>query len=171
MSTDQQPSFGLDDDAAAEIGTDAATRIRTFRLIVQLSQRLRTLMDQRLRSDDLTTQQAALITVVDMLDGPTLSAAAAGLGSSHQNVKQLASSLERKGFMRIEPDPADRRSRRLRLTDANRALWERRSAADQDAVLEWFSGLTEDEAATLFALLLRLRSSISRAALPALGEG
>ena len=119
--------------------TTRAIRIRTFRLIIVLAQELRTLMDQRLRQDGLTTQQAALITVVDMAGAPSLSEAATFLGSTHQNVKQIAASLERKGFLRIVLDEHDGRVRRLETTAKSRRTWKRRSDADQRVVLDWFS--------------------------------
>src|SRR5258708_7257847 len=77
---------GLADEEAARLGSDGATRVRIFRLIVVLAQELRTLMDQRLRPDGLTTQQAALINVVEALGTPSLSQAAAALGTTHQNI-------------------------------------------------------------------------------------
>jgi len=65
-------------------------------------------MDQLLRADGLTTQQAAIITVVDLLGTPSLSQAATALGTTHQNARQLADALERKGFLRISTDPGQR---------------------------------------------------------------
>ena len=155
-------SFGLRDEEAAALGADGTTRVRIFRLVLVLAQQLRTLMDQRLRPDGLTTQQAALISVVDALDSPSLSASAAVLGTTHQNVKQLASTLERKGFMHVVDDESDRRVRRLTTTAKSRDHWAQRSAADQREVTDWFSQLTADEAATLFDLLLRLQRSVAQ---------
>ncbi len=153
-------TFGLGEDEAAALGADGATRIRTFRLIVVLAQELRTLMDQLLRPDGLTTQQAALITVVGAMGRPSLSAAAAALGTTHQNAKQLASALERKGFMRFVPDGQDGRIRRLITTPKSGRYWRGRSGSDQRRVLEWFSALTEEDARALFHLLLRLQASV-----------
>jgi DNA-binding MarR family transcriptional regulator len=157
-------TLGLDEDEAARLGPDHATRIRTFRLIVLLAQELRTLMDQLLRADGLTTQQAALITVVETIGAPSLSQAAAALGTTHQNAKQIATALERKGFLRIDPDQSDRRVRRLLTTNKSRSYWKQRSPADYQHVLSWFADLTEPEAETLFELLLRVERT-TRAAL------
>jgi DNA-binding MarR family transcriptional regulator len=169
MSTESDsPTLGLDEAEAAPLGPDRATRIRTFRLIVLLAQELRTLMDQLLRDDGLTTQQAALITVVEAIGAPSLSQAAAALGTTHQNAKQIAAALERKGFLRIDPDESDRRVRRLAATDKSRAYWAQRSPSDYERVLEWFADLTEPEAETLFELLLRVERT-TRAALDADG--
>ena len=162
-------TLGLDEDEAALLGSDAATRIRTFRLIVLLAQELRTLMDQLLRADGLTTQQAALITVVEAIGAPSLSQAAAALGTTHQNAKQIATALERKGFLRIDPDEGDRRVRRLVTTAKSRSYWKRRSPSDYEHVLEWFAGLSEREAETLLELLLRVERT-ARGALDAEGR-
>ncbi len=153
--------LGLPEDEADALGEDGAVRVRTFRLIVVLAQRLRTLMDQRLRADGLTTQQAALTTIVDAIGEPTLSQAAAALGTTHQNARQLAAALERKGMLVIEPDPADGRVKKLRTTMDSREYWRQRSADDQRYVLEWFAGLSAPEAGTLFELLLRLHERVT----------
>lgn len=47
------------------------------------------------RSDGLTTQQAALITVVEAAGSPSLSEAADALACTRQNLKQIASALRR----------------------------------------------------------------------------
>jgi len=159
-------SLGLGDEEAARLGEDGATRIRTFRLIVVLAQELRTLMDQVLRPEGLTTQQTALVGIVDAIGAPSLSQAAAALGTTHQNAKQVAGALERKGFLRITTDTHDARIRRLTTTGKSRRTWQRRSASDQQLVLDWFSTLDEGEARTLFELLLRLETGV-RAALAA----
>ena len=159
-------SLGLPDEDAARLGGDGAMRIRTFRLIVLVAQELRTLMDQLLRADGLTTQQAAMITVADLLGTPTLSQAAAAFGTTHQNARQLADALERKGFLRISTDQADARVRRLNTTARSTSYWRDRSAADQQQVLDWFGDLTPAEAQTLFELLAkvehRARAALSR---------
>ncbi|HUO75229.1 MAG TPA: MarR family winged helix-turn-helix transcriptional regulator [Solirubrobacteraceae bacterium] len=161
MSTPPRLSnLGLPDHEAAALGDDGATRIRLFRIILLLAQELRTLMDQLLREDRLTTQQAALITIVDTLDQPSMKQAAAGLGTTHQNIKQLASSLARKGFIRFLEDPTDARVRRLATTAKSHSTWQRRSADDQERVLEWFSELSTAEAQTLFELLLKLQTGL-----------
>jgi DNA-binding MarR family transcriptional regulator len=157
MSSEQgRGGLGLSEVDAMRLGDDGAIRVRTFRLIVLLAQELRTLMDQLLRGDGLTTQQAALITVVDMLGTPSISQAAAALGSTHQNVRQLADSLGRKGFLQIGSDESDARVRRLRTTIKSRSYWGERSAADQEQVLTWFEDLTPDEAQRLFELLTKV---------------
>jgi DNA-binding MarR family transcriptional regulator len=121
---------------------------------------LRTLMDQRLRADGLTTQQAALVSVVEALGTPSITEAATALGTTHQNVRRIADALSRKGHLRIDDDARDRRTRRLAVTEQSGRHWRRRSRSDQQAVLDWFTVLGDADADTLFALLLRLEQSL-----------
>ena len=118
---------------------------RAFRLVIAAGQLLRTKMDARLRPDDLTTQQAAVLTAVSALDGPSVSDVAAAIGSTRQNVTQLVTALERKGMLRLDDDPADNRRRVLTTTRLSDDYWERRNAGDYNAVAEWFGMLDGDE--------------------------
>ena len=124
--------LSLGAEAAARLGADTATRIRLFRLVLGTAQQLRTLMDERLRPDGLTTQQAAVITVVEAAGAPTLSAVASAIGTTHQTICQAARCRPRaQGFpLRIDVDPDDRRARRLRVTTASDRHWAERSRAD-----------------------------------------
>jgi MarR family transcriptional regulator, transcriptional regulator for hemolysin len=162
--------LGLSADDAARLGSDGAVRVRTFRLIILLAQQLRTLMDQLLRPDGLTTQQAALITAIDVLGMPSLSQTAAALGTTHQNARQLADALQRKGFLNVAADPSDARVRRLSTTGRNRDYWRRRSAADQQQVIGWFADLSGEEAQILFDLLSRVERRARAALSPAPGR-
>ncbi|WP_161962412.1 MarR family winged helix-turn-helix transcriptional regulator [Nocardioides speluncae] len=137
-------------------GSSLVPAVRAFRAAVLLGERLHYLMDERLRADGLTTKQAALLTVVIALDRPTVTEAAAALRTSHQNVAQLVAPLERKGFLRVEADPGDRRRKRLAVTEASNAYWLGRDDADEAAVAEWFSALTPTELATFLDFCERI---------------
>lgn len=132
------------------------TRIRLFRLVLLMSQQMRTLMDQRLRPDGLTTQQAALLTIVESLGEPALSQVAAAMATTHQNARKVADALQRKGFLDISTDPHDARVRRLRTTTTHTAYWAARNKADHEAVTDWFADLDAGEVAMLFDMLMRV---------------
>jgi DNA-binding MarR family transcriptional regulator len=159
MSSPGKPLF--------DVGTGPEPPIRAFRLVLLLAQRLRYLMDERLRPDGLTTGQAALLTTVLALGRPSLTEAAAVLGSTHQNVAQLVAALTRKGLLRIDPDPADRRRRRLVATEANEEYWRNRDDDDHAAVADWFGALSEAELAVLCELAERLLADLTSRVPPA----
>lgn len=146
--------------AERALAGEASDAILAARRLLMAAQRLRYLMDQRFRADGLTTQQAALLTVARDLKGPTLAQAAKVMGSSHQNVRQLVTALERKGLLRYETDPRDGRARRLSPTARSDALWASRDAGDFAAVADWFSALSPAEVSRLAALLDRLATGL-----------
>jgi DNA-binding MarR family transcriptional regulator len=87
-----------------------------FVVVQHLSRR----MDERLTIVGLSSRQWLLLAVLERFfsdSAPTLTEAAARYGTSRQNVKQIALGLERRGWLRIEPDQADGRASRLVLTD------------------------------------------------------
>lgn len=149
-----------------ELGLEAlpparSRRIQAFRLLVVAGAAMRGRLDRALAPTGITTQQAAMLQLIESLSGPpTLSQVAAGMRMTHQNVKQIAAALERKGFLRIVPDPNDRRARRLRLTAKHRRFWNRRNPADFAQVEQWTMALDDREVAKLVKLLARLYAGL-----------
>jgi len=91
-----------------------------FGTLFVVAQHLDRLGDVVLAPLGLTTKQWLLLAVVQRGFAerrPTLTETAAAYGSSRQNVKAIARGLEAAGYLRIVPDPADRRASRLELTD------------------------------------------------------
>jgi DNA-binding MarR family transcriptional regulator len=137
-------------------------RVQSFRLLILLGTQLRALMDRRLASSDITTQQAALLALASATEAPsTQGELAAHLGVSHQNVRQLTEALERKGLLEVRIDPKDRRAKRMVPTKAVKTLFARRNPKDFEAVAGWFSALDDREVEMLVALLGRLAESVS----------
>jgi len=85
---------------------------------------------------------------------PSISEATAVSGTSRQNVKQVALQLERRGWLRVEPDPVNRRMLRLVLTHKRAVFGDPAVQADQAAfVLSVSGGLTSDERLTLLNMV------------------
>lgn len=139
-----------------------ASRVRLFRLAVASGAALRNRLDREMAGSGVTTQQAALLQFIESCgDAPTMGTVAQGLSMTHQNVKQIALVLERKGFLVIEVDEQDRRARRLRLTPAHRRFWARRNPGDFSKVQQWTAGLSDEEVRQACALLRKLFGSVA----------
>lgn len=139
-----------------EAAGGAADAVRCFRLMSLASQRLRYLLDQRLRDEGLTMQQGFLLSFVRAHRNPTLGEAARSLATSHQNAKQIALAVARKGLIRIVDDDNDRRARRLIATKTGQRGWHRRNADDFAAIGQWFDALSRSEQRKLAAMLIKL---------------
>ncbi|MBE7416614.1 MAG: MarR family transcriptional regulator [Ideonella sp.] len=150
-----------------DLGLDAlperqADRVRLFRLLFATSTQLRNRLDRELSPSGVTSQQAAMLQMIEAQpQAPTLSVVARALGMTHQNAKQIALVLERKGFIEITIDAADRRARRLQLTAHHHRFWRRRNAADFSSVEAWTAALSDGEIRTVVRLLGKLRANLA----------
>lgn len=118
-----------------------------FGSIFLIANKLQAIGDQYLGEDGMTTRQWFLSIMIAQFENqaPTLTEVAQVMGSSHQNVKQLALKLEKKGFIRIDKDPTDGRAIRLSLTPKCRAFWMERREKDDAFIRNLFNDIDEDE--------------------------
>jgi DNA-binding MarR family transcriptional regulator len=112
----------------------------------------------------MTTKQWFLTVMISQFRDhpPTLGEVAALMGSSRQNVKQLALKLEEKEFLRIEKDEQDARALRLKLTEKSQAFWEKRENQDNQFIMDLFGSLNEEEINTLANCFGKLTEKIEK---------
>jgi DNA-binding MarR family transcriptional regulator len=152
-----------------ELGLDTlppaqAARVRLFRVMSAAAAQMRARMERQMATSGITVQQAGLLQFIQAQTvPPTIGTVAAGLSMTHQNVKQIALVLERKGFLTITVDEHDRRARRLTTTARHRRFWARRNPGDFDLVQTWTAGLSDDEVAQAVLLLHKLVATMPRA--------
>lgn len=104
----------------------------------------------------------------DGIEAATTAELAAHAGMTKQSMHELITHLERAGYLTREPDPADTRARRIRLTPAGREL-ERQVHAAVVGVLEaWSARLGADRFDQLWELLREITGD--RAPLVSLDE-
>jgi DNA-binding MarR family transcriptional regulator len=123
-----------------------------FGAIFDMANKLQVLGDRHLGQDGMTTKQWFLTLIIEQFGDhpPTLGEVTQKMGSSHQNVKQLALKLEKKGFLSIEKDLHDSRVLRLRLTPESRAFWDNRIKQDEQFIENLFVGMTVKEVKDLY---------------------
>lgn len=91
-----------------------------------VSNKLDTLMERQFSKFGVTTKQWFLtICLMNLFKGkaPTLKEVAKQVGSSHQNIKQMALRLEEKELLVLKKDDKDQRVTRLHLTKNNDVFW------------------------------------------------
>ncbi len=77
--------------------------------------------DEALRPAGLTSGQFSLMMSLNRPEPPTMGSVAALLAMDRTTLTAALKPLERRGLVTITPDPNDRRSRRLALTEAGSA--------------------------------------------------
>lgn len=118
-----------------------------FGSLFLFANKLQVIGDQYLGREGITTKQWFLTVMLSQFrdNPPMLSEVAELMGSSRQNVKQLALKLEEKGFLTIEKDEQDARTLRLKLTEESKTFWEKRNKQDDQFIEDLFTGFSKEE--------------------------
>jgi DNA-binding MarR family transcriptional regulator len=107
-----------------------------------------------------TKQWMLLVILVKNLNGqqPTISETAKVFGTSRQNLKQVALSLQKKQFIDIKPDPNDFRIQRISLTGKHEQffLGEENEQWQNNYINSLFNGFSEEELRTFSGFMNRL---------------
>lgn len=106
---------------------------------------LETLLDRAFAPYGITVKQWLLLITITSLfrEPPTIKQVAGTMGTSHQNVKQVARNLEKRGFLRLVKDAKDARVTRLVTTEACHAFGAETSEAGDAFMAEVFGGIEE----------------------------
>ncbi|SDM60258.1 DNA-binding transcriptional regulator, MarR family [Acetanaerobacterium elongatum] len=117
-----------------------------------LANKLQAVSDKYLEGDDITAKQWFLVAAINQFSEtpPTLSEVSELIGSSRQNVKQLALKLEKKGFLQIEKNKQDTRAYRLVLTEKCHLFWQNRELQDNRFITDITGCLTAQETDNLY---------------------
>jgi DNA-binding MarR family transcriptional regulator len=130
----------------------------TLVMVFMVEQRWRYFIDKELEPDNITMKQWLMLIVIasGFKTPPSIQEAADAMSTTHQNVKQIAAGLERRGFMTLERDPDNKRIIRLKVTDRCRALFQSREENDKKAMYSMFENLTDDEMKALFNIIAKM---------------
>jgi DNA-binding MarR family transcriptional regulator len=150
---------------ATEVQADfASSRIDMARFILvmvfMIEQRWRYFIDKEMEPDNITMKQWLMLIVIGnaFRTPPSIQEAADVMSTTHQNVKQIAAGLERRGFMTLERDPDNKRIIRLKVTDRCRALFQKREENDKKTIYSMFENLTDEEMKALFNIMAKMES-------------
>lgn len=134
-----------------------------FALLLIISNKLDTLLDRELKEFDVTTKQWFLSeTIRSLFDyPPTMKRVAGEMGSSHQNIKQVALKLQQKGLLDLEKDKKDARVTRLRLTEQSHDFWEKTELKGAIFRENMFKEIGKTDIATTRLLLEKMLSNLT----------
>ena len=128
-------------------------------LVDALARKLRRLKRRTVQDADLTPSQYAVLGMLWERDGRALGALADACCCSRSTITGVIDTMERKGLVRREDNPTDRRSLLVRLSDAGKAL-ERAAPSLGDIYGGCCAGITPEELDQLRRLLGKLNDTI-----------
>ena len=158
-----EPCAGLrgPDPASAEVDSDAAELAELLR---SLQWRLRRRAGAGLGDLGVTPAQGRVLRAVAHSDEPPrMGQLAEHLHIAPRSVTDLVAPLEEAGLLHREQDPGNRRSWRLRLTEAGAEVHAELRRRSRAAAAAAFGVLDADERAALRALLLRVDAGLDEA--------
>lgn len=91
---------------------------------------------------------------------PSISELSEQMGTSHQNVKQIALKLQEKGFLRIKKDEFDNRTSRLEITDMIERYNNDHREANNQFIEKLFDGINPDELKEFLSVTMRLLENL-----------
>ena len=129
-----------------------------------VANKMNTLLERELKEYDITSKQWFLTVVIENSfdKPPTIKEAAKAMGSSHQNVKQVALKLEQKGLVSLEKDKRDARVTRIRLTEQSYKFSEALQAKAAIFTGNLFMGIDEDEMSKARTVLYKMMSNLAQ---------
>lgn len=131
-----------------------------FQLIELAEKRLKQIQRETIREADLTPPQYFIMTLLWEKDGRPFKELASAAHSSRPTMTGIVDSLERKELVTREPNPDDRRSLLVQLTEKGKAL--RHSTPTLDRIFRSCCvGLGPDEVRQLSRLLRKLNDSLA----------
>lgn len=151
----------LKQDPQVDLYADVDDPHLVFGVLLRISTRLETVGNSFL--DGLTTKQWFFLAILSFhfSEPPTMGEMAMRMGSSHQNVKQIAIKLEKKGYLRLDRDTRDRRILRI-LTTPKVAQYEKAHRERNEEFLRLlFQPLSKEEIYALRTGLFQLDHSLT----------
>ncbi|MGN0651348.1 MAG: MarR family winged helix-turn-helix transcriptional regulator [Oscillospiraceae bacterium] len=113
--------------------------------------RLHAIMDRYLK--EITCKQWLVMVVADAFDAsPDLSTVAKTLGCTRQNIKKLAVSLEKAGYVALNPSEKDGRSLCVQITDKGKKIIENSKNLEEKVHRSLFRDFTDSEIEEYFRL-------------------
>lgn len=134
-----------------------------FGLLLIISNKMSTLLERELKEFDVTTMQWFLIeTIHSIFDNPpTMKNVAVMMGSSHQNIKQVALKLQQKGLIILEKDSKDARVTRLRVTQKSKDLWSKINLKGDLFRINMFKAMNSNEITVTRQVLEELLNNLN----------
>ena len=132
-------------------------------LLLIISNKMNTLLEREFKEFGVTTKQWFLSETINSLfnSPPTLKEVANAMGSSYQNIKQVAIKLQQKGLLILERDKKDARVTRLRMAEQSSEFWKRTDPKGAIFREKMFKEMDANDIARTRHLLEKLLSNLA----------
>jgi len=133
-----------------------------FGSVLVVANKMDTLLDRVLNKHNITSKQWFLLLILFNLfeHPPTIKEVSKEMGSSHQNVKQVALKLKEKGMLKLERDKKDLRVTRLVVTEKSYDFWKETEIDGMKFMKEFYAGVENDKLESGRLLLTQIMQNL-----------
>lgn len=111
--------------------------------------------------DEISWKQFFAIICINLCkEKPTIRELAEIMGSSHQNVKQILLKLEKKGFVNIYADSADKRKQRIELTEYCKDFCQKNDEMSSQIMKKMFEGISEEQLRVTVGTIIQIEDNL-----------
>ena len=134
-----------------------------FGVIFIIANRVDTMLEREFKRFGITTKQWFLSVIIENLfdKPPTIKEVAKEMGSSHQNVKQVALKLEQKGLLILQKDKKDARVTRLKLSENSYDFWTKLRGESTEFTQALFKNIEKDELEVARRVMQKMQLNIN----------
>lgn len=134
-----------------------------FGSVLIVANKMDTLLERELKEYDVTAKQWLMTVVIDNSfdNPPTIKEVARAMGSSHQNVKQVALKLQQRGLLILEKDKKDTRVTRLKLTEQSYMFSQMTQSKAANFTQALFNGIEDTDMAKAKIVLQKMMSNLT----------
>jgi len=126
-----------------------------------VANKLEKVMDQALKPFEITSKQWILAAVIELFDtAPTIKEISNAMGTSHQNIKQVALKLEQKELLNLKKDAQDKRVTRAELNATKSEFWESTQPEGELFSRQLFKDIDSNDLTTLRKTITQILSNL-----------
>lgn len=114
--------------------------------------------------EEITCKQFFLLACMNLFleEAPTMNDLSGIMGCSRQNVKQIVTSLEKKGFVKLKISETDKRKQQIFLTKKAFEMADKYSAKEAMFIEGIFRGITEEEVDKVYNIISRIENNLKK---------
>lgn len=112
--------------------------------------------------EEITVKQFFLMACMNLFPDtpPTANDLAKTMGCSRQNVKEILTSLEKKGFVTLSVSDNDKRKRIVTLTEKAMSAADKYRDGENEFLRKLYDGVSDDEVKTIYRILSKIEGNL-----------
>lgn len=112
--------------------------------------------------EEITVKQFFLMACMNLFPDtpPTANDLAKTMGCSRQNVKEILTSLEKKGFVTLSVSDNDKRKRIVTLTEKAMITADKYRDGENEFLRRLYDGVSDDEVKTIYRILSKIEGNL-----------